>query len=117
MGIVARIMAVMAAVVFGAVAGFASGSTVAMAVPRPLPEFSLIRPDYMQGVDAANAATSRGTIDFITRSKIDALQFPKAREEVRKQEAAFKMAPSREQRVQRAQAQAERLAVFLEIPS
>ena len=107
----------MAAVVCGAMAGFASGSTVASAVPRPLPEFSLIRPEYMQGVDAANAATSPGTIDFISRSQIEASQFPKAREEVRKQDAAFKAAPSREQRVQRAQVQAERLAKSLEIPS
>merc|ERR1712117_505995 len=106
-----------AAIALGAVAGFATRPTMASAVPRPLPEFSLVRPDYMQGIDAANASTRKGTIDFVTRSQLEALQFPKAREEVRKQEAAAKAAPSKEQRVQRVQAQAQRLASLLEIPS
>jgi len=39
------------------------------------------------------------------------------REEVRTQDTAFKEAPSKEQHVQRAQAQAERLALLLQIPS
>ena len=34
--------------------------------------FSVVRPSYMQGVDAALAATKPGEIDFVTRSRIEA---------------------------------------------
>ena len=32
----------------------------------------MVRPSYMQGVDAALAATKPGEIDFVTRSRIEA---------------------------------------------
>ena len=61
------------AVVMGVLAGLVVGLAVPAATwAAPLPEFQLERPGFMQGIDAALAATKPGEIDFVTRSRIEA---------------------------------------------
>jgi len=106
-----------AAVVLGLLVGLVSGPEVASATPRPLPDFSLTRPESLMGVDAANAATKPGQVDFVTRSQIEAVQFPSARKEVQRQQEKLRSIPTKAQRVQKAQAQMQQLAKKLEIPA
>eukprot|EP00435_Cladocopium_sp_Y103_P055194 s348_g18.t1 len=63
------------------------------------PEFQLVRPSYMQGIDAANAAVKPGEIDYITRSRIEAAQLPKAQQEMEMTRVKLQAAPSKEERV------------------
>ena len=53
---------VVMAVLAGLVVAFAMPPK-ALAQPGGLPDFSVVRPGYMQGIDAANAATKPGEID------------------------------------------------------
>ena len=53
----------------------------------------------MQGIDASNAATKPGEIDYVTRSRIEAEQFPQVVQEIRKTQAKLQDAPTKEQRI------------------
>ena len=63
------------------------------------PDFQVVRPGYMQGIDAANAASKPGEVDFVTRSRIEAAQFPKALKEVEQVQERLRNQPSKEERV------------------
>eukprot|EP00441_Pelagodinium_beii_P037244 CAMPEP_0197646946 /NCGR_PEP_ID=MMETSP1338-20131121/23944_1 /TAXON_ID=43686 ORGANISM="Pelagodinium beii, Strain RCC1491" /NCGR_SAMPLE_ID=MMETSP1338 /ASSEMBLY_ACC=CAM_ASM_000754 /LENGTH=164 /DNA_ID=CAMNT_0043220635 /DNA_START=61 /DNA_END=555 /DNA_ORIENTATION=+ len=106
--------AVLAAAMVGLLAGLVTGPQVAKA---GFPEFSLRVPDYMRGIDAANTATKPGEIDFVTRSRIQALQFPMAMEEVKEFNQLIRDGPSKEERLQREQEMLKELAKVTEIPS
>jgi len=96
-----------AAVFVGLAIGLAAGPQMAAAgVTRPLPDFSITRPEYMQGIDASNSAWKPGEIDYVTRSQIEWLQLPKAREEASVAEERLMNAESKEERVQRLMEQA-----------
>ncbi|CAE7313374.1 unnamed protein product [Symbiodinium natans] len=98
---------VVMAVLAGLVVAFAMPPK-ALAQPGGLPDFSVVRPGYMQGIDAANAATKPGEIDFVTRSRIEAAQFPQAVKELQKEKATIeKNAPTKEERLQRYRQQAQ----------
>ena len=53
----------------------------------------------MQGIDAANAAIKPGEIDYVTRSRIEAAQFPQALQEIEKTQEKLREQPTKEQRV------------------
>ena len=53
----------------------------------------------MQGIDASNAATKPGEIDYVTRSRIEAEQFPEVLKEIRKTQAKLQDALTKEQRI------------------
>ena len=84
-----------------------AGLMVSLAVPQSSwagtgggrPDFQVVRPGYMQGIDAANAAFKPGEIDYVTRSRIEAAQFPKAAKEVDMTRAKLQKAPTKEERV------------------
>ncbi|CAE7519908.1 nrc-2, partial [Symbiodinium sp. CCMP2456] len=93
----------------GAIAmGVLAGVMVGLAVPasswaiNDLPEFSVVRPSYMQGVDAALAATKPGEIDFVTRSRIEASYFPQVLEELKQERVKLEAAPSKQERLEKA---------------
>jgi len=99
------------AAALGLTAGYLiPGSKSALAVPRALPDFSLTYPESMKGVDAANAATKPGQFDYVMRSRIEASQFRKARQELVREQEQLRSIPSKAERVQRAQGQLEELA-------
>jgi len=61
------------------------------------PDFQVVRPSYLQGIDAANAAIWPGKID-VTRSRIVdivAAQFPQALKEAEKTQAKLENAPTK----------------------
>lgn len=90
----------MMAVVLGVIFGIALLPHSALAgTGSSRPEFQLVRPSYMQGIDAANAAVKPGEIDYITRSRIEAAQLPKAKEEMEMTRVKLQAAPSKEERV------------------
>uniref|UniRef100_A0A6U9TR73 PSI-F n=1 Tax=Zooxanthella nutricula TaxID=1333877 RepID=A0A6U9TR73_9DINO len=113
----AGVAAAVAAAMVGLLVGLTSGPQAASAVPRGLPSFSLSRPSYMQGVDAANAATRPGEIDYVTRSRIEALQWPEARKEAEMVRAKEQARPSKAERVARAKQQLQQLLATTEIPA
>mmetsp|Transcript_118001 Transcript_118001/g.165903 ORF Transcript_118001/g.165903 Transcript_118001/m.165903 type:complete len:164 (-) Transcript_118001:303-794(-) len=90
------------------VMGVLAGVMVGLAVPasswaiNDLPEFSVVRPSYMQGVDAALAATKPGEIDFVTRSRIEASYFPQVLEELKQERVKLEAAPSKQERLEKA---------------
>ena len=49
--------------------------------------------------DAANAAIKPGEIDYVTRSRIEAAQFPQALQEIEKTQEKLREQPTKEQRV------------------
>jgi len=109
------VAAVLAAAVIGVLAGLVTGPKMAMAASGADP--LMRRPDYMQGIDAANAATRPGQIDYITRQRIEALQFPQSMEEAKAANELVKKAPTQEQRVQRQKAVLEELSKTTELPA
>ena len=84
---------------------------------QPLPAFRIQRPDYMQGLDASNAAIRPGEVDFVTRSQMEALTFPVAAEQLEREQGAIRRAPAKVERVERQQQQVERLAAQEQIPA
>eukprot|EP00438_Fugacium_kawagutii_P019973 Skav222683 [mRNA] locus=scaffold1471:61330:84049:- [translate_table: standard] len=92
-----NIPAFVLAMVAGLVVGLAPPSWAGTGSGRP--DFQVVRPGYMQGIDAANAAIRPGEIDYVTRSRIEAAQFPQAFEELQKAEKKLQEAPTKEQRV------------------
>merc|ERR1719422_1808364 len=110
--------AVAAASVLGLVAGLLTGPAAASAVSsKPRPAFQLERPAYMQGIDASNAASSKGQVDFVTRSQMEALKFPEARAELKEEQGRIRSAPPKLERVQRQQQDLEKLAADEDIPA
>ncbi|CAE7495893.1 unnamed protein product [Symbiodinium natans] len=76
---VAPVPAAFIAMLAGLILGlFAMPQDVEAGTGKLRPYFQLERPAYMQGIDAANAAWRPGEIDFVTRSRLEAAQFPKA---------------------------------------
>jgi hypothetical protein len=106
-----------AAAMVGVLVGLVAAPQMASAVPRSRPDFMLARPDYMQGADAANAAVKPGEVDFVTRSRIEALQFPTALKEADVVKQKMQAAPTKEERLQKAMSQIKELAKVAEIPS
>ena len=92
-----NIPAVVLAVLAGVIVGFAPPSFAGTGSGRP--DFQVVRPGYMQGIDAANAAIKPGEIDYVTRSRIEAEQFPQALKEMQKTQAKLQDAPTKEQRI------------------
>eukprot|EP00933_Yihiella_yeosuensis_P080469 TRINITY_DN938_c0_g1_i1.p1 TRINITY_DN938_c0_g1~~TRINITY_DN938_c0_g1_i1.p1 ORF type:complete len:167 (+),score=48.88 TRINITY_DN938_c0_g1_i1:83-583(+) len=87
----------MAAAMAGLLIGLAQSQVASAAGLRPT--FSLVRPDYMQGIDAALAATKPGEVDFVTRSQMEMSMMPETIEEFKKESDILKSAPSKEVRV------------------
>ena len=81
------------------------------------PDFQVVRPGYMQGIDAANAAIWPGEIDYVTRSRIEAAQFPQAFKELEKATAKLQDAPTKEQRIANYWKGVEEYKKIAEIPS
>jgi len=106
--------AVLAAAMVGLLAGLITGPQVARAAR---PDFLLQRPDYMMGIDAANTSTKRGEIDFVTRSQINALEYPEALKESKAIQERMKTAPSKETRLQREKQQLKDLVKTTNIPA
>eukprot|EP00438_Fugacium_kawagutii_P005250 Skav209034 [mRNA] locus=scaffold347:41469:41945:- [translate_table: standard] len=92
-----NIPAVALAMMAGLIVGFSPPSWAGTGSGRP--DFQVVRPGYMQGIDAANAAIYPGEIDYVTRSRIEAAQFPQAFKELQKAEAKLQDAPTKEQRI------------------
>ena len=92
-----NIPAVVMAVLAGLILGLAPPSWAGTGSGRP--DFQVVRPSYMQGIDTANAAIWPGEIDYVTRSRIEAAQFPQALKEVEKTQAKLENAPTKEQRI------------------
>ena len=92
-----NIPAVGLAVLAGVIVGFAPPSFAGTGSGRP--DFQVVRPGYMQGIDAANAAIKPGEIDYVTRSRIEAEQFPQALKEMEMTQAKLQDAPTKEQRI------------------
>ena len=92
-----NIPAVVLAVLAGVIVGFAPPSFAGTGSGRP--DFQVVRPGYMQGIDASNAATKPGEIDYVTRSRIEAEQFPEVLKEIRKTQVKLQDAPTKEQRI------------------
>ena len=87
--------AVVLAVLAGLILGFAPPSWAGTGSGRP--DFQVVRPSYLQGIDAANAAIWPGKID-VTRSRIVdivAAQFPQALKEAEKTQAKLENAPTK----------------------
>ncbi|CAE7229405.1 unnamed protein product, partial [Symbiodinium microadriaticum] len=95
--------------------GMLAGLLVAFMVPRAAlagtggarPDFQVVRPGYMQGIDAANAASKPGEIDYVTRSRLEAAQFPKAIKELELERTTLAKAPTKQQRLEKVQQQLE----------
>ncbi|CAE7037262.1 nrc-2 [Symbiodinium natans] len=98
------------------VMGVLAGLMVGLAVPasswavNDLPEFSVVRPSFMQGIDASLAATKPGEIDFVTRSRIEASYFPQVLEELKQTRVKLEAAPSKEERLAKAAQQMKEYA-------
>mmetsp|Transcript_127517 Transcript_127517/g.303007 ORF Transcript_127517/g.303007 Transcript_127517/m.303007 type:complete len:159 (+) Transcript_127517:89-565(+) len=102
------------AVLAGLVLSFAAPSWAGTGTNRPV--FQLDRPAYMQGIDAANAATRPGEVDYVTRSRIEALHFPQALKEMEITQQKLSEAPTKEQRVANSLKQLEEYNKVAEIP-
>ena len=90
----------MMAVLLGLIFGMTLAPHSAMAgTGSSRPVFQLVRPSYMQGIDAANAAVKPGEIDYVTRSRIEAAQLPKAQQEMEMTRVKLDKAPTKEERV------------------
>ena len=63
--------AVLMAVLAGLMVGIASPASSWAGTGSSRPDFQVVRPSWMQGVDAALAATKPGEIDFVTCSRIE----------------------------------------------
>ncbi|CAE7037238.1 unnamed protein product [Symbiodinium natans] len=103
------------------VMGVLAGLMVGLAVPasswavNDLPEFSVVRPSFMQGIDASLAATKPGEIDFVTRSRIEASYFPQVIEELKQEKVKLEAAPSKKERLEKAAQQMREYAKTAQI--
>lgn len=105
-----------AAAVIGLAVGLAAPQA-AFAQQRAHPTFSLDRPAYMQGIDAVGAATKKGEIDWVTRSRIEAMQYPLFVKEVKtERELMAKNTISKEVRNEREKQKLLELAKVTELP-
>jgi len=104
------------AVLAGLVLSFAAPQNSWAGTGSARPDFQLDRPAYMQGIDAANAATRPGEVDYVTRSRIEALHFPQALKEMEITQQKLSEAPTKEQRVANSLKQLEEYNKVAEIP-
>ena len=102
------------ALVAGLMVGLAPPSFAGTGSGRP--DFQVVRPGYMQGIDAANAAIKPGEIDYVTRSRIEAEQFPQALKEVKKTQEKLQGAPTKEERIENYRKGVEEYKKSAEIP-
>ncbi|CAE7357374.1 unnamed protein product [Symbiodinium sp. CCMP2592] len=100
--LVAPVPATLIAMLAGLMIGLFAMPKDVDAVPHPRPDFQLERPGYMQGIDAANAAWRPGEIDFVTRSRLEAAQFPKALKELEHEQEILAKAPTKAERLAKA---------------
>uniref|UniRef100_A0A7S2FFT0 PS II complex 12 kDa extrinsic protein n=1 Tax=Alexandrium andersonii TaxID=327968 RepID=A0A7S2FFT0_9DINO len=106
------------AALVGLLVGLASSPLAASAgVARSLPDFALSRPEYMQGIDASNSATKPGEVDYVTRSQIQWVQMPKAREEALDHNSRVREGPAKAERVEKVMSQLRELASEADIPA
>mmetsp|Transcript_96868 Transcript_96868/g.312257 ORF Transcript_96868/g.312257 Transcript_96868/m.312257 type:complete len:174 (+) Transcript_96868:208-729(+) len=92
------------AVALGLFAGLLVGPQMASAGgSQALPTFQLSYPPGLQGIDAANSAIEKGEIDFVTRSRIEALGFPQGVKEFKVDDARRRAAPSKAERGEKEQ--------------
>ncbi|OLP96325.1 hypothetical protein AK812_SmicGene21465 [Symbiodinium microadriaticum] len=103
--LVAPVPATLIAMLAGLMIGLFAMPKDVDAVPHPRPDFQLERPGYMQGIDAANAAWRPGEIDFVTRSRLEAAQFPKALKELEHEQEVLAKAPTKAERLAKVQQQ------------
>mmetsp|Transcript_89786 Transcript_89786/g.279343 ORF Transcript_89786/g.279343 Transcript_89786/m.279343 type:complete len:166 (-) Transcript_89786:366-863(-) len=108
---------VVAGLVGLAVGLLASPQLAAAGVARSLPGFSLARPEYMQGDNAANAATKPGEVDYVTRSQIEWLQYPQTVQELQTVDAKLQSVPSKAERVEKVMEQVREFANEADIPA
>eukprot|EP00933_Yihiella_yeosuensis_P027778 TRINITY_DN2163_c0_g1_i1.p1 TRINITY_DN2163_c0_g1~~TRINITY_DN2163_c0_g1_i1.p1 ORF type:complete len:169 (-),score=51.71 TRINITY_DN2163_c0_g1_i1:360-866(-) len=106
----------MAAVMVGLLAGLVSYPAMTSAA-NLRPEFSVVRPDWMQGIDAALAAVKKGEVDFVTRSHMEMASMPEALEELKKEKDVLDNAPSKEVRVKQQLEHLRELAKITPIPA
>merc|ERR1711988_1019218 len=105
-----------AAAVIGLAVGLVAPQA-AFAQQRAHSTFSLDRPAYMQGIDAVGAATKKGEIDWVTRSRIEAMQYPLFVKELKaEQEALAKNTIPKEVRNERERQKLIELAKVTELP-
>ena len=109
-----NIPAFVLALVAGLMVGLAPPSFAGTGSGRP--DFQVVRPGYMQGIDASNAATKPGEIDYVTRSRIEAEQFPEVLKEIRKTQVKLQDAPTKEQRIENYRKGVEEYKKSAEIP-
>eukprot|EP00931_Biecheleriopsis_adriatica_P020497 TRINITY_DN1367_c0_g1_i4.p1 TRINITY_DN1367_c0_g1~~TRINITY_DN1367_c0_g1_i4.p1 ORF type:complete len:168 (-),score=52.11 TRINITY_DN1367_c0_g1_i4:126-629(-) len=106
-----------AAATVGLLAGLVTGPDAAWARGKREGFYvALERPGYMSGIDAANAATKPGQIDFVTRSRIEFLQLPETLKALEKERQILDAAPSKEVRVRNGLAQLREYAKTAQIP-
>jgi len=109
-----------ATVAAAAVIGLAVGllaPQAAFAQQRAHSDFSLARPAYMQGIDAVGAATKKGEIDWVTRSRIQAMQYPTFVKELKmEREAMAKNTITKEVRNEREKQKLIELAKVTPLP-
>eukprot|EP00438_Fugacium_kawagutii_P008759 Skav206802 [mRNA] locus=scaffold1990:188056:188532:- [translate_table: standard] len=110
-----NLTAIALAVMAGLIVGLAPPSWAGTGSGRP--DFKVGRPGYMQGIDAANAAIKPGEIDYVTRSRIEAAQFPEAFKELQKTEQKLQDAPTKEQRIANYLSAVQEYKKITELPS
>ncbi|CAE7250121.1 unnamed protein product, partial [Symbiodinium sp. CCMP2456] len=107
--------AVFMSVLAGLIVGVAVPASSLAGTGGARPDFQVVRPGFMRGIDGASAATEPGEIDHVTRSRIEASYFPQVLEELKQEKAKLEAAPSKQERlIQNMQQMREyaKLAVF-----
>ena len=102
------------AVLAGLLIGIFSPQAALAGTGGARPDFQVVRPGYMQGIDAANAASKPGEIDYVTRSRLEAAQFPKAIKELELERTTLSKAPTKEERLQKVQQQVQEYSQSLD---
>mmetsp|Transcript_68412 Transcript_68412/g.160947 ORF Transcript_68412/g.160947 Transcript_68412/m.160947 type:complete len:165 (+) Transcript_68412:47-541(+) len=108
----AVVMAVLATLA-GLIMGLAAPAWAGTGGARP--DFQVVRPGFMQGIDAALAATKPGEIDYVTRSRIEASYFPQVKEELKATSMKLQEAPSKQERLEKVSQQLRDYAEGAEI--
>eukprot|EP00446_Apocalathium_sp_SHHI-4_P035886 CAMPEP_0177317914 /NCGR_PEP_ID=MMETSP0368-20130122/13791_1 /TAXON_ID=447022 ORGANISM="Scrippsiella hangoei-like, Strain SHHI-4" /NCGR_SAMPLE_ID=MMETSP0368 /ASSEMBLY_ACC=CAM_ASM_000363 /LENGTH=173 /DNA_ID=CAMNT_0018777301 /DNA_START=71 /DNA_END=592 /DNA_ORIENTATION=- len=104
-------------VVLGLFAGlFAGPQVVSAGGSQALPTFQLSSTQGMQGIDASNATTEKGQMDFVTRCRIEAQAFLEGVKEFKVDEAIRRDAPAKEEQAGMAQQQIDEYAKTAQIP-
>mmetsp|Transcript_48841 Transcript_48841/g.91494 ORF Transcript_48841/g.91494 Transcript_48841/m.91494 type:complete len:166 (+) Transcript_48841:90-587(+) len=107
--------AVVMALVAGLAVGLAAPASSWAGTGGARPDFQVVRPGFMQGIDAALAATKPGEIDYVTRSRIEASYFPQVKEELKATSMKLQEAPSKQERLEKVSQQLRDYAEGAEI--